>query len=47
MFQMALHLREVLLTGRIPLPSGFGSTKPRMPCFCASFPVAMEFQRIG
>src|SRR5205807_2599120 len=46
-FQIALHCRLVLETGRRPAPSGVGSTNPRMPCCGARFPVAMLVQRIG
>jgi hypothetical protein len=46
-FHSALLLREVLLTGRMPLPSGEGSTNPRMSCLSARLPVAIEFQRMG
>ncbi len=47
MFQIALHLREVLRTGPMPVPSGKGSVKPQMPCLSARLPVAMEVHSIG
>src|SRR3984893_9318994 len=45
-FQIALHRRLVLVTGRTP-PSGSGSIKPWTPCLSARFPVAIEFQSMG
>ena len=47
MFQSAFAFREVLALTRNPLPSGFGSTKFRMPCLSAVFPVAIELHSRG
>ena len=47
MFQIAFTLREVLALTRRPLASGFGSTKLRMPCLSAVFPVAIEVHSSG
>ncbi len=47
MFQIALVLRLVLVTGRIPLPSGMGSANPQIPCLSARLPVAIEFHNMG
>lgn len=47
MFHTALHLRERLLTGWTPPPSGVGSEKPWMPCLKGRLPVAMEVQSMG
>ena len=47
MFQIALHFREVLLTGPMPLPSAKGSVKPQIPCLSARFPVARDVHSIG
>ena len=46
-FQIALHFREVLLTGPMPLPSAKGSVKPQIPCLSARFPVAIDVHSIG
>jgi hypothetical protein len=48
MFQNALHLRLVLLTGRTPLcECGLGSEKPWIPWCSGDFPVAMVDQSMG
>ncbi len=47
MFHSAFDVRERLVTGRTPLPSGAGSVKPWMPCLNGRFPVAMEVHSIG
>src|SRR5271169_6261310 len=46
-FQTALAVRERLVMGRTPQPSGVGSEKPWMPCLKGRLPVAMDVHSIG